>query len=259
MWRSRASCVAAFVCSLLAFDEDARAQVNAEALRLTLRKNPTFLWLDASLVTRAGNTEGTTLSASSFGGITRPPHLFFGKASADYATTTDSVLTVARSLLHLRYNYEATPLVYLELLAQVQHDHFRRLAVRDLYGTGLRFNVVRGDEFEIFLGSTIVLEQEAISSTAAYPAESDVRARSSDYAGTNIALGGVGELNMVTYVQPRLDRPKDYRILHETLVTLTITKRLAAKIGASLVYDREPPRGVLPADLEVKNSLAVKF
>jgi Protein of unknown function, DUF481 len=249
--------VAAFGCG--AMPRAANAQVNAETLRVALRDNPTFLWLDGSLETRAGNSQGATLAASAFGGVTRPPHLFFGKAAADYATTKENTLIVARSLLHIRYNYETTPFLYLEVLAQVQHDHFRRLAVRDLYGTGLRFNIVRTDPFEVFAGSTIILEQQVISPLAPYAGQSDLWARSSNYAGINAALATFVELNMVTYVQPRLDRPKDFRVLHETIVTLAITKRLAAKISANVTYDREPPGGVLPADLQLKNSLAVKF
>jgi hypothetical protein len=233
--------------------------VNAEALRVTLRDNPTFLWLDGSLVSRAGNTQGLTLSGSAFGGLTRPPHLFFGKATADYATTTTGGLTVARSLAHVRYNYETTRFLFLELLAQVQHDHFRRLAVRDLYGTGLRFNVIRERTFEHFYGTTILLEQQVISTTSQYPGRSELYARSSSYVGVNMAISDFGELDSVTYLQPRLNRPKDLRVIHETIVTFTITKRLAAKVGASVIYEREPPAGVLPADFELKNTLAVKF
>jgi len=190
--------------------------------------------------------------------VTRPPHLFFGKVNAEYGTA-NSALIVATSLLHLRYNYFTTPFLYLDVLAQVQHDTFRRIAVRDLYGTGLRFNWIREKQFELFSGNTILLEQQAISASAPNPSRSDVWARSSNYAGVNIGFEGLENLTTVTYLQPRLDRPKDYRLLHETVLTLGITKRLAAKIFVNLTYDHEPVPGVLPADLEVKNSLAVKF
>jgi len=241
-----------------AISTESHAQVNAEALRSALRKNPNFLWLDGAIVSRAGNSYGGSLSAGAFGGVTRPPHLFFDKLTSEYGTA-NSELIVAKSLLHLRYNYFTTPFLYLEVLAQVQHDTFRRIAVRDLYGTGLRFNWIREKELELFSGTTIVLEQQAISASGPYPSSSNLWARSSNYAGVNIGFEGVGNLTTVTYLQPRLDRPKDYRLLHETVLTLGITKRLAAKISVNLTYDHEPVPGVLPADLEVKNSLAVKF
>lgn len=259
MRRSAGLAIVFLVIAGVVWPPAARAQVNAESLRVALRKNPTFLWLDGALVTRTGNSQSMTLAASAFGGITRPPHLFFGRAAADYATTSQDALVVARSLAHVRYNYETTPFLFLELLAQVQHDHFRRLAVRDLYGTGLRFNFLRTDDFELFSGTTIILEQQVISRTDLYPGRSDLWARSSDYAGFNAAVASFAQLNSVTYVQPRLDRPRDFRVLHETIVTFAITKRLAAKISFNVTYDREPVAGVLPADVELKNSLAVKF
>jgi len=255
-WRPILTALA--VASCIVVPASSRAQVNAEALRAKLRENPNFLWLDGAIVSRAGNSYGGSLSAGAFGGVTRPPHFFFGKANAEYGTA-NSALTVARSLLHLRYNYFTSPFLYLELLAQVQHDDFRRIAVRDLYGTGLRFNWIRDRDFEFFSGTTILLEQQATSASASYPSSSKVWARSSNYAGVNIAFRGLGDLTTVTYLQPRLDRPIDFRLLHETVLTLAITKRLAAKISANLIYDHEPVPGVLPADLEVKNSLAVKF
>ena len=49
-----------------------------------------------------------------FANISQDP-VAIGKATADYATTTTGGLTVARSLAHVRYNYETTPFLYLEL------------------------------------------------------------------------------------------------------------------------------------------------
>lgn len=237
----------------------ARAQVNAETLRAQLKKTPNFLQLDGSIDSRTGNAPGFSLSAGAFGGVTRPPHLFFAKASADYGTTTDQQLIVAKSLLHVRYNYETTKFLYLELLAQVQHDHFRRIAVRDLYGTGLRFNWIRLKDFEVYHGNTILLEQQSIAALDPYPSESAVDARSSNYLGVNANLWDVGTLTTVTYIQPRLGRLADYRILSESNIEFGVTKHLSAIFSASFTYDSVPPGGVLPLDVELKNSLAVKF
>ena len=237
----------------------ARAQINAETLRSQLRKTPTFLQLEGAIDSRTGNAPGFSISAGAFGGITRPPHLFFAKATADYGTTTGQQLIVAKSLLHLRYNYETTKFLYLELLAQVQHDHFRRIAVRDLYGTGLRFNWIREKDFELFHGNTILLEQQRISALDPYPSESAVNARSSNYLGVNLNFWDVGALTTATYLQPRLIRPKDFRVLSETNVSFDINKRLSAIFSFNITYDSVPPGGVLPLDVELKNSLAVKF
>ncbi|MDB4943848.1 MAG: putative outer membrane protein [Labilithrix sp.] len=247
------------VVLLVASAPDARAQVNAETLRAQLRETPKFLWIDGALASRTGNSPGFSVSAGLFAGYTAAPHLFFAKATAEYGTTIDQELIVAKSLLHLRYNYMTTRFLFLEVLAQVQNDHFRRIAVRDLYGTGLRFNWIREKDFELFHGNTILLEQQSVTAQDDYPSSNAVYVRLSNYLGVNANLWDIGTLTTVTYIQPRFLKPKDFRLLSETNITFSITKRLAAKFSFNVTYDREPPAGVLPLDLEVKNSLAVKF
>ena len=44
-----------------------------------------------------------------------------------------------------------------------------------------------------------------------------------------------------TYVQPRLDAPRDFQILHETEFSIDITKYFAFKLGMNLRWDSVPP------------------
>lgn len=236
----------------------ARAQVNAEALRSSLQKTPKFLWLEGSLVGRSGNTQTMTFAASAFGGVTHDRHLLFSRLSADYGQASGET-TVARWMGHLRYNYRFTDVVAGEALTQVQHDRFRRLAVRDLYGVGLRFEPYHEEDLEIFFGTTYLFEHEVLEPVPGSPQSNDVWHRSSDYAGFNMHAASLVDLSTVTYVQPRFDRPLDFRILSETLVTFTITKVLAARVSGSVWYDNRPPFGVRPYDMEIKNSLVVKL
>ena len=236
----------------------ARAQVNAEALRSTLRQNPNFLWLEGALVGRTGNTETMTFSASAFGGLTSEPHLFFSRLSADYGQARGDT-TVARWMAHVRYNYRLTSFTALETLAQVQHDRFRRLAVRDLYGAGLRFDFLRVDDVELFAGTTYLFEHEVLEAVPGSASYKHFWHRSSNYAGVNMRAAPLVELSSVTYAQPRFDRPLDFRILSETLVSFTISKLLSARISASIWYDNRPPFGVRTYDVEIKNSLVVKL
>src|SRR4051794_27469189 len=111
----------------------ARSQVNAEALRSTLRSNPRFLWLQSALNGNAGNTNTITYSGAAFGGLTSVPHLAFARAAADFGAAKGET-NIAKWVAHARYNYDVTENVALELLAQVQRDRFRRLSLRDLYG-----------------------------------------------------------------------------------------------------------------------------
>jgi Protein of unknown function, DUF481 len=250
-----AACLAA---GFFLFSSSSPAQVNAEALRTTLKKNPRFLWLEAALVGRTGNTETMSFSGSAFGGITSEPHLFFGRLSADYGQARGDT-TVARWMAHARYNYLLSSFVALEGLTQVQHDRFRRLEVRDLYGAGFRFTIVDASDFEIVAGTTYLLEHEVVEAVPGSPSFNNVWHRSSNYAGVNLKVNPLVELSSVTYLQPRFDRPLDFRVLSESYVTFTISKLLSARISGSLWYDSRPPFDVRPYDLEIKNSLVVKL
>ncbi|MBN9161402.1 MAG: DUF481 domain-containing protein [Myxococcales bacterium] len=218
------------------------AQVNAEALRSTLKKNPTFLWLEGALVGRVGNTE--TMS--------------FAGSAADYGHARGET-TVARWTAHARYNYRLRNPIAIEALAQVQHDRFRRLAVRDLYGAGLRFELEGADDLEVFAGTTYLFEHEVLESIPGSPTANDIWHRSSNYAGANLHVAPLVDVSTVTYLQPRFDRPLDFRVLSDSYVSFKITSILSARISASVWYDNRPPAGVRSYDVEIKNSLVVKL
>lgn len=237
---------------------DAEAQVNAEALRSVLRKHPRFLWLEGALAGRAGNTETMTFGGSLFGGLTHEPHLAFTRLSADYGEARGAT-TVARWMAHARYNYLLTSVVALEALAQVQHDRFRRIQVRDLYGAGLRFSILRRDDIELFAGTTYLFEHEIVGQVTGAPQTNDTWHRSSDYVGVNLRVAPLVDLSSVTYVQPRWDDPTDFRILSESFVAFSITKILSARVSTTFWYDSAPPALVKTYDLEIKNSLVVKL
>ncbi len=254
----RFALLVSLILSLLSCARAASAQVNAEALRSQTKKHPTFLWVDGSLVTRRGNINGTIAGASIFAGTVLDPHLLFGKATGDY-TEFNGKPTVARYMAHVRYNYLVHPLLALEGLVQGQHDRFRRLLFRNVLGAGVRVPFLTTDDIELFAGTTYLLEGEVIAEEEPFPRESDRWHRSSTYLGANYAITKASSVSTVTYMQPRFDRPHDFRVLHESLASFAITKMLVARVGLVMRYDHEPPGGVRPLDLEVKNTLGLKF
>lgn len=236
----------------------ADAQVNAEALRSQLKRTPRFVWLDGSLVTRAGNVSGSVAGASIFTGITHERHVVFSRAQGDY-TEFDGEAQVARYTVHARYGYTVLPWLMPEALWQVQHDRFRRLLFREVQGLGPRFVLVQERELELFWAVTYLLESEVLAAEGSDPRRFDVWHRASTYAGANVEVTPGATLSTVTYLQPRIDDASDYRILHETWLTVDVTKVLALRLGVSFRYDHDPPSGVKPGDLEVKNSLVFKL
>jgi hypothetical protein len=236
----------------------ASAQVNAEALRSTLRANPRFLWLQSALNGNAGNTNTITYSGAAFGGLTALPHLAFARASADFGAAS-GVTNLAKLMAHARYNYDVSERVALEALAQVQRDRFRRLSLRDLYGAGLRFSLYETKDDEVFCGTTYLLEHEIVGDTQGSPGTNNIWHRSSDYFGVNLNVSPIVTASTVIYAQPRFDRPLDFRILSDTVVAFTITKLLSAGVSGTVWYDNRPPADVHTYDLAIKNSLIFKL
>jgi len=238
----------------------AAAQVNAEAIRSQLSRDTQLATLDASLVTRAGNTQNTTFGGGILGAIIKRRHLAFARAQADYATA-QSETTVSRAFAHVRYNYTLIDELAVEAYGQLQSDRFRRLAFREVAGFGPRWEIVHKNDIEIFAATSYMLENEVLLESEDPPDQrrEDFYHRSSNYVGFNYSIDDKSQLTAVTYIQPRFDRPKDYRVLHESAAVLGITKLLAVKLGITFRYDSEPPVGVRSLDLEVKNSLQLRF
>lgn len=253
-----AACIAAVALGLV--PSSAAAQVNAEAIRSQLAKDTQLATVDASLVTRAGNTQGTTFGGGVLAAIVKRRHLAFGRAQADYANAQGET-TVSRAFAHARYNYTLIEQLALEGFAQLQSDRFRRLAFREVLGAGPRWEIVRRNHFELFAATAYMLENEVLlaSTGPPDPRREDFYHRSSSYFGVNYVIDEKSQITAVTYLQPRFDRPKDFRVLHESALILGVTKLLAVKLGMTFRYDSEPPIAVEPMDIEIKNSLQLRF
>ena len=72
-------------------------------------------------------------------------------------------------------------------------------------------------------------------------------------------LGQSAEATWTGYVQPRLARLEDIRILNETRMSAALTKSLALTLSFCLRYDSRPPQSIETVDYELKNVLRLKF
>jgi hypothetical protein len=66
-------------------------------------------------------------------------------------------------------------------------------------------------------------------------------------------------LGNTLYVQPRLDRSTDVRVLGETSLLATATEHFSVKMSLTSAFDSEPPAGVVPLDATLKGTLQVSF
>lgn len=237
----------------------ALAQVNVERLRVDSKKAPATATLEGNFTGRTGNVQSVVVGASAIGAAALGRHRFFGSMLADYARFGTET-RVSRSFVHFRHNYFLTSVLATELFAQQQQDKFQRLLLRELVGAGPRFLVTDAENLRVAVGTAYMLEYERISVAPGAPDEPIVFAhRSSSYVSATWSPDGRVRLIGTVYVQPRFDDWGDARVLFETALTTEVVNRLGVKVLATMRHDTEPPTEVKRTDLEIRNSIVLRF
>jgi hypothetical protein len=245
----------------------ASGQVNAETFRSDLKDQPYFVSIDGSVTGNIGNTQGIVVGAALFAGLRRGDHLLFGKAQGDY-TAYGGVTSVFKSFAHIRYNYQIRSWLYAEVFSQVQQDKFQALALRNVDGVGPRFSVAQTKVVDLFYGTSYMFEYEVLS--PGYEVLNSKREKQppqahrwNNYLSIMVNIDDRTRFTSVLYVQPRFDDFKNVRVLNESSFGVKLKSSLSLKFGVVARYDsappQDPPKKVLPVDLEAKNSLSVTF
>ncbi|HEX8795990.1 MAG TPA: DUF481 domain-containing protein [Polyangiaceae bacterium] len=242
---------------VLALAPVANAQVNTEILRARIHDQGTSLVLQGTLDGHTGNTSGLTADGLLGAGFASGPHLTFAFASADYSKL-NGTLGVDKSFAHARYDYEFLPWLWWEAFAQAQSDHFQRIEIRQLLGTGPRFGLYRDEQIGIYLGVAYMFEHDVTSTAPGQTGEwQPVAERLSTYLTAHAKLSDGVDAVVTTYLQPRIDAPSDVRVLTDCGFVFKVGSKLSTSVTFTGHYDSRPPPGVLPADTELKNAIAL--
>lgn len=234
----------------------ATAQVNVESLRTSLEESGVGGKIDISIATYQGNTQGTNLGASGLLGVSAGPHLAYAHANGRYAHMAGEV-QVANYFAHLRYNYRLAPAIWAETLAQAESDRFRRLELRQLLGAGGRFAVLAREAIAVYYGLTYLFEYNRLGEGQP-TVRPDVVHRLGNYLSAVLELEDARAVASTTlYYQPRLDAPKDYRLLCVSSLEFRVTGHLRAGIHATLRGEQPVPANLEGMDLTVTNTLGL--
>ncbi len=242
-----------------ALESAASAQVNTETLRTRIHEQGTTLLLQGTLDGHTGNTSGLAADGLLGGGFGSGRHLAFAFASTDYSKLNGS-LGVDKSFAHARYDYEIARWLWWEVFAQAQSDHFQRIEIRQLLGAGPRLALYRDEQLGVFLGIAYMFEHDVTATAPGQTGEwQPVAERVSTYLSAHAKLQDGVEAVVTTYVQPRIDAPSDVRVLADCGFVFKVGTRLSTSVTFDGHYDSRPPTGVLPADTELKNAIALTF
>lgn len=257
----------------------ASAQANAEILRANPLRDGVSGGIDASLALLRGNVELFDLGGAgriqyqtlhpvpegaplAEGEEAPPPPLpfFFQRvlltASGRFAERA-GVPFLDQAFAHARWTAMWHERVGTDVFAQVQHNEFQRLQLRFVTGGGLRVEIVHEPVFMMWGGSGYMFEHDRISvPTGAPDAAETFDHRWTSYLTMRLAVLESQLLFQNTvYYQPRFDDFADFRFLEE----LEVMSRVGAQFlfGATLtvLYDSQPPTGVVPADLRLMSML----
>jgi putative salt-induced outer membrane protein YdiY len=141
---------------------------------------------------------------------------------------------------HLRYSYNLKKYKFIvpEAFQQTQYNAIQLIKLRLLAGAGARTCAINKDSVVLSLGTFLMGE---------YEKEADNRInrhiRYSLFISFDYQFNKYTGLNLITYYQPDLLGPEDYRVSNETGIRIKITDKLKYKLVYNLTYDKYPPMG----------------
>ena len=244
---------------------ETQAQVNVEQSRGQAHEGFN-LSLDGSLALIRGNVSLSQIGLGTKLNYAKGIHSPFIHAMINYGEKNEQAF-LDQSYVHARWTAMWFKSWGTELFAQAQENSFRNLILRQLYGAGVRAEL---------LDNTLALGGGAMYEREVYQEQSV-----SDVSGVNTLLSQVTENNIrlthyfsakkdlkwatliqmlfTIYYQPRIDKFRDYRVLADLGINIKLSESLRVVESLSVMYDSEPPEGVQKTDLKSMSSLRLVF
>ena len=196
----------------------------------------------SSLLVRRGRVVGLAIARGEYGAS---GGLTFKRRTFEHVRV--------RATLDCRWRWEA--------FAQHELDGIRRLAVRALTGTGPALQVVNTKNVSLLAGASYLFEYEQFDrrTGASDAGQREIAHRASLYVTGQQKIGDSAAFIETLYVQPRIDEPRDLRLLGELTVTKKLSKRIALTDGLVIAYDHTPPEGVKRYDLQLRIGVLITF
>ena len=217
--------------------------------------------LDASADIRTGNIGLLIVRGAATVRWRRGDHLVFGIVRGEYGKSGSPLVEfMSKSFEHVRYRYRAAERLELEAFAQNEADEFRRLRGRALVGAGPRVEVVDRARFSLHVGVAAMLEYEEISDDGLADAgATQTVARASSYAIGRVEIDERLAASETFYVQPRIDRVRDLRLLSESALLVELVKRASLKLALVVAHDSRPPLETARTDTSFQTGIVVSF
>lgn len=208
---------------------------------------------------RRGNTNLLAISGGGVAQYRAGRHFGFILARGEFGTRND-VAFMNKDLEHARYRVNVAGPLAAEVFVQHDRDAFRRLSLRALGGLGPRLTLVRWKALNSAIGAAYMLEYERLAEGDEPDSGLGTLAhRLSSYFLLSTHVTEYLDLGVTMYMQPRLDRDHDVRVLCETSLLSKAGDYISLKLTLTSAYDSDPPSGVAPLDTTLKGALQASF
>ena len=189
-----------------------------------------------------------------FQSIQRPHLQGFVTTQVNYAKSETNIVKNS-TFLNTRLLQQRSATQFTEYFIQLSSNSFINLKQRFLVGILNRKQVITTPKQSLTVKGGLMFEHEYLSESAT--ATPIIRA--SLCFISSYTLSNNGSLNLITYIQPKLDEPNDTRGLVELLFNQALTNHINLQTSLDIFYDHIPPSGVKPIDSQITQKIMIKF
>jgi hypothetical protein len=228
------------------------AQVNIETMRFSGKKEGIINKIGFNLDYSGGNSNYSIADFEyRIDSYTTSIHNFLVTSVSQGHSDGESIED--KGFIHMRSIYNLNPLRSLELYFQVEYDTFINLKNRTLGGSGFRITHLKNKIWNLYSGHSIMLETEHYENNKVTNL-----LRLSEYISLSYS-SKLSTISIVTYAQPDIGRPEDFKVLSDISWSIPISEHLILKLTSTLKYDNEPEEGLEKLDVESLTGFEYEF
>lgn len=252
--------VPAIVAACLCAPVSAFAIVNVEEAIIGPKQDGLHTHVEVAVDGASGNTVKNSSRAEWLSEWQHGRHTEFLLLQYAYGKSNGQVDT-NRYFVHLRHRTQVSDHWAVEAFAQASRDPFARMALRTLFGGGVRWTLLeQAKRAAIYLGLGAFYEHEHLSRKAGTTDALDSRlVRGNVYLVLKRQVTQRLSAYSTTYYQPALRDTGDFRLLEQLAASVSLYKNLSLKLSVDMTHDSRPPQGVKPTDVVYSTGLTVNF
>lgn len=232
--------------------------INVE--RLTVGSDSTVYALALSYNGTRGNSATNQLNIS-------PAVLFLRKKNeykifGGYALISESANQILKNgFMHLRHNYKLTNRLKTFEFYQLQFNDELLLSKREVFGVGVKYSLLAKDSLKFDINLGIMREQEVLNKVGLWPGEiAETNFYRANYTNSfKWIIGKNINVDNILYYQPYLKDFRNFRLLNDFNLTVSINKHFELINLLTLRYDSQPPGVLKKLDSAISVGLNIKF